>query len=26
MDIGDKEDWKQWLEKITPEDFSRYRS
>ena len=25
-DIGDKEDWKEWLEKITPEDFSRYRS
>jgi hypothetical protein len=25
-DIGDKEDWKEWLERITPEDFSRYRS
>lgn len=25
-DIGDKEDWKEWLEEITPEDFSRYRS
>jgi bifunctional DNase/RNase len=25
-DIGDKEDWKKWLERITPEDFSRYKS
>ena len=25
-DLGDKEDWQKWLEKITPEDFSRYRS
>ena len=25
-DIGDQEDWHQWLEKITPEDFKRYQS
>lgn len=25
-DLGDREDWKQWLEKIKPEDFSRYQS
>lgn len=25
-DLGDKEDWQKWLEKITPEDFSRYKS
>ncbi len=25
-DIGDRDDWKRWLEKIKPEDFSRYQS
>ena len=25
-DLGDSEDWRQWLEKIKPEDFSRYQS
>jgi len=25
-DLGDKEDWRQWLDKIKPEDFGRYQS
>ena len=25
-DIGDREDWKKWLEQIKPEDFSSYQS
>lgn len=25
-DLGEKEDWKRWLNQITPEDFKRYQS